>query len=118
MRLIYKYIKLFRRFDISPISGGNMSKVFLFTFWGINAIIFLSTSIGVEHNNHVSCKYCNGANYCTITKKLDIKNADTKLLELIKPVNFIIISSYDYEVPQYDVTIKPTGRAPPSMPFI
>jgi hypothetical protein len=95
-----------------------MSKFFLFTFWGINAILFLSSSIGIEQHKYCTNEYCKEVNLCTITKKLDAKNVDVKSYELIKPVNFIIISSYNFEIPEYDVTIAPTGRAPPSILLI
>jgi hypothetical protein len=112
--LLKKYIRLLKNFDISPAGRGNLSKFFIYTFWGINAIIFLGSSISLEHNFYKTCKHCNGVNVCPITKKLDVKKADVKFYELIRTVNFIIISSNDFEIPEYDVSITPTGRAPPS----
>jgi hypothetical protein len=112
---LYKFIKdKLRRilnFDISPIDHGGLSKFFMFIIWGLNAIIFIG-EYNCEEQKHCSANYDNCI-VCTVTKKITKAELYIENTFLIDSREFIIISSYDFEIPQHDVIIKPTGRAPP-----
>jgi hypothetical protein len=105
--------KIFRKVDVSPIDSGGISKTLIFIVWGINALVFLGEDLITGHQYLYSS--CNG-NYsatCTITKKISTADLYTESINLVKPASFIVISSYNYEIPSYDVRTIIHDRSPP-----
>lgn len=110
VKYLYKFC---RSFDVSPIDSGGLSKAFLFIVWGLNLVAFAGSDLVHEVPGQSSCAPYGSISY-TAEKKVTVKDLYTESIELISSTYFIVISSYDYEVPQFDVLIVPTGRAPPS----
>jgi len=108
-----RYLSRFcKSFDVSPIDSGGVSKSLLFVIWGLNLAAFAGSDL-VHEARSQSYNDCNGSIIYTVEKKVTDKDLYVESIELVKSTYFIIISSYDYDVPQFDVLILPTGRAPP-----
>ena len=113
IRKAFKYcFKHCRSFDISPIESGGLSKFFLYLIWGFNLAAFAGTAL-IQDNPFQQVNNNNGSIIYNVEKKVSAKDFYTESIELINDSFFIVISSYDYEIPQFDVLIIPTGRAPP-----
>jgi hypothetical protein len=109
-----KYLfKFCKSFDVSPIDSGGLSKSLLYIIWGLNLAAFAGSEL-VHETDFQSYTGNNGSIIYTVEKKVSVKDYYTENIVLIKSTYFIVISSYDYEVPQFDVLIIPTGRSPPS----
>jgi hypothetical protein len=109
-----KYLfKFCKSFDISPIDSGGLSKSLLYLVWGLNLTAFAGSDL-VKDNQYQPPSDRNGSIIYTVEKKVTAKDLYTESIELVNSTFFVVISSYDYEVPQFDVLIIPTGRAPPS----
>jgi hypothetical protein len=104
--------KLFN-FDVSPLGTGGLSKFFIFLIWGLNAILF----IGDDYFNiyKYNPQPDNTCSVCTVTKKISKVELFSEISLFINTREFVIISSYDFKIPHYDVIINPLGRAPPAL---
>lgn len=109
-----KYLfKFCKSFDISPIDSGGLSKSLLYIIWGLNLSAFAGSDL--VHDDQVqNTGTQHGSIIYNVEKKVSAKDLYTESIELVSSTYFIVISSYDCEVPQFDVLIVPTGRAPPS----
>jgi hypothetical protein len=111
VRLLYKF---FRSFDISPIDAGGLSKPVIYLIWGLNFTAFIGADLLAENDYNPTTDYkC--CSVCTFEKKISPFDLYTESIELVNDNCFIVISSYDYEVPQFDVLIVHRGRSPPSL---
>jgi hypothetical protein len=108
----FRYIrKLFSRFDVSPIESGGITKTVVFVIWGINALFFLGKDLIIEHNS--SSIYSDCCSVCTVTKKISTADLYVESISFINTTYFIVISSFDYELPSYDVITVIRDRSPP-----
>lgn len=111
MKRAFKYIiHFYRRFDISPVSPGGFSKELIVLFWGLNAVFFLANSVTSEYGyENIPGKGIS----CTLIKKVSSKDYYTEHTEIIDNRDFIVISSYDFKLPEFDVTKLIRDRSPP-----
>ena len=112
-----KYLyKAVSKFNVSPIGPGGLSKLLIYAFWGINALLFLGQGIDFESKN-IPPGADSYTTQCTILKKV----ADTDLyignFTLLKVSPIVVILPYDYDLPLYDVITIPKDRSPPSLLF-
>jgi len=103
--------KLFNRIDVSPIESGGISKLLVYVIWGINALVFLGKDLIIEHNNFTVYNDC--CSVCTVTKKISTADLYAESITFINTTYFIVISSFDYELPSYDVITVIRDRSPP-----
>jgi hypothetical protein len=111
VKYLYKFCK---SFDISPIDSGGLSKSLLYIVWGLNLVAFAGSDLVRDEQFYFSSNQ-HGSIIYTVEKKVSAKDLYTENIELISSTYFIVISSYDYEVPQFDVLIVHRGRSPPSL---
>ena len=109
-KIVRDIFRLCRKLDVSPISPGGFSKELIILFWGINAIFFLANTITTDSG------YLNTPNKgiaCTVVKKISSKDLYTEHTEIIKDRGFILISSYNFILPEFDVVKTIRDRSPP-----
>ena len=111
MRNIIKIIEyVFKKFDISPFSKGNVLKLFLYMFTGICFIIFTDNNI---ETNQCFYKDQNGKTICNPTNNFHYDNLIIEKFDLVNPRGFIIFSSQNI----LNVISEPktlySGRSPP-----
>jgi hypothetical protein len=110
---LYKAVS---NFNVSPIGPGGLSKLLIYAFWGINALLFLGQDINFESKNF-SPGVDSYTTLCTILKKIadtDLYVGNFTLLE-VSPI--VVILPCDYDLPLYDVITIPKDRSPPSLLF-
>ncbi len=112
-----KYLyKAVLKFNVSPIGPGGLSKLLIYAFWGINALLFLGQGIDFESKN-IPTGPDSYTTQCTILKKI----ADTDLyignITLLKVSPIAVILPCDCNLPLYDVITLPRERSPPSLLF-
>jgi hypothetical protein len=111
MRKIYKYIThACSNLDVSPITPGGFSKELIIIFWGINAVVFLANGMTCDF---VKNRFEDGTTVCIETKKISKADFYTEEFQLVNTSQYIVIYSFNAEVPEYDVIIIPSGRSPP-----
>ena len=117
MNRLAKYLyKAVLKFNVSPIGPGGLSKLLVYAFWGINALLFLGQGINLESKSF-SPRTDSYTTQCTILKKVadtDLYVGDFTLLN-VSPITVIL--PYDCNLPLYDVITIPKDRSPPSVLF-
>ena len=112
VKSVFTHIRrLLNKFDVSPIESGGISKLLVYVIWGINALVFLGKDLIIDHN---SCTIYNDCcSVCTVTKKISTADLYVESISFINTTYFIVISSFDYELPSYDVITVIRDRSPP-----
>jgi hypothetical protein len=114
MKSIFRHIfYIWNKFDVSPITPEGVSKKLIIFFWGFNVGLFLANEFISEceyYYNDNSESY----NECIVTKRILPKFVYIEQFDLVKPGFFVVVTSYDYEIPVYDVLTASTSRGPPS----
>ena len=110
MKTTIHHVRSFiRRLDVSPLCPGGLSKEVIILFWGINAVLFLGSGF---HDIYFSA-HSDGLAFCTVAKKVSKSDLYTEDTQIVHFSEYIIISSYDFELPHFDAIVIPTQRAPP-----
>jgi hypothetical protein len=104
-----KYIAfILRKLDVSPITPGGLSKELIVIFWGLNAMLFIADCLIID---------CNYVHYdgvaCTVVKQTSSTDFYSEQTEIIKDRSFILISSYNFILPEFDVSSVTRDRSPP-----
>jgi len=102
--------RLYKKLDVSPISPGGFSKELIIIFWGLNAILFLADSVTIDSGYEYSTSYDIS---CTVVKEISSADYYTEHTEIIKDRGFILISSYNFVLPEFDFTNLTRDRSPP-----
>ncbi len=113
-----KYLKkLTELFDVSPIESGGITKILVYSVWGINALIFLGKDIDFTPDFCGAPHSCIHSSLCTALKKVSSTDLYIEHFTFVSESQFVVISSYDYELPVHDVIPLPRDRSPPVKPF-
>jgi hypothetical protein len=115
LKKFLKYInKVYKNFDISPLNCGGIPKIFIYIIWGLNAVIFLDEDIIFKHIANDSLQQVSTNSSCTVLKKVKADADLSKHIEIVSSIEFVVISSYDYELVKYDVDLNHSSRGPPA----
>jgi len=110
---LYKHLKkFFSGFNISPLGSGSIIKLFIYSIWGFNVLIFLSHEFSFSTEYTCSCKSSNHIN-CTILHKVKCAYVHVEQFKVKNNTPFIVIQPDNFILPSYDVIVRPNERAPP-----
>lgn len=111
----YLYKAVFN-FNVAPIGPGGLSKLLVYAFWGINALLFLGQEINFESKSF-SPGIHSYQSQCTVLKKVADKDLYVENFTLLEISPIAVIFPYDCNLPLYDVITIPKDRSPPSLLF-
>jgi hypothetical protein len=113
---VLKYIsKLLRSFDVSPIGGSSVPKLFFYVIWGLNSAIFLGEDF-IQEQLKTSHTYdiVKSAVNCTVVKKVSADAYVNETFQLVNTYEFGAASSADIDLVYYDVIFSIFSRGPPA----
>lgn len=113
---VLKYIsKLLRSFDVSPIGGSSIPKLFFYVIWGLNSAIFLGEDFIQEQlfRSHTYDIVKSAVN-CTVVKKVSADAFVNETFQIVNTYEFHEASSADIELVNFDVIFSIFSRGPPS----
>lgn len=113
---VLKYIsKLLRRFDVSPIGGSSVPKLFFYVIWGLNSAFFLGEDFIQDQlfNSHTYDIVKSAVN-CTVVKKVSADAYVNETFQIVNTYEFGEASTIDIELVNFDVIFNIFSRGPPS----